>query len=173
MLLHGGHCTDALLQTVTALDAHSLEVVFTEDAPEARVAHAGVCVGGSSLMVFGGTNMLHPPAHDDCLMFDTGSKQWYSHGRDCALLPDRFAHGMAACGRKVSCCQSPALNSRLLPCSFTFDSLQIVVAGGINFERDLDDVWVADVPDTHAVYAAAAAVAAAGNGLESTGSDDQ
>ena len=53
MLLHGGHCTDALLQTVTALDAHSLEVVFTEDAPEARVAHAGVCVGGSSLMMFG------------------------------------------------------------------------------------------------------------------------
>ena len=77
VLLHGGHCTDALLQTVTALDAHSLEVVFTEDAPEARVAHAGVCVGGSSLIVFGGTNMLHPPAHDDCLMFDTGSKQWY------------------------------------------------------------------------------------------------
>jgi hypothetical protein len=208
VLLHGGHCTDALLQTVTALDAHSLEVVFTEDAPEARVAHAGVCVGGSSLIVFGGTNMLHPPAHDDCLMFDTGSKQWYLHGRDCVLLsslllplptpinvhapainfstlmlrrargscrplPDRFAHGMAACGRRVSCSHSPALNSRLLTCSFTFDSLQIVVAGGINFERDLDDVWVADVPDTHAVYAAAAAVAAADKGLESTGSDDQ
>jgi hypothetical protein len=76
VVLHGGHCTDALLQTVTALDAHSLEVVYTEDAPEARVAHAGVWVGGRSVLMYGGTNMLHPPAYDDCLMFDAGSKQW-------------------------------------------------------------------------------------------------
>ena len=76
VLLHGGHCTDALLQTVTALDALTLEVVFTEDAPEARVAHAAVSIGGGSVMMYGGTNMLHPPAHDDCLMFDAGSKQW-------------------------------------------------------------------------------------------------
>ena len=76
VVLHGGHCTDALLQTVTALDAHSLEVVYTEDAPEARVAHAGGWVGGRSVMMYGGTNMLHPPAYDDCLMFDAGSKQW-------------------------------------------------------------------------------------------------
>ncbi len=47
------------------------------------------------------------------------------------------------------------------------------MAGGINFERDLDDVWVTDAPDTGAVYTAAAAVAAADNGLESNGSDDQ
>ncbi len=76
VVLHGGHCTDALLQTVTALDARSLEVVYTEDAPEARVAHAGVWVGGRSMMMYGGTNMLHPPAHDDCLMFDAGFKRW-------------------------------------------------------------------------------------------------
>ena len=75
-MLHGGHCTDALLQTVTALHAHSLEVLFTEDAPEARVGHAGVCVGSGSVMMYGGTNMLHPPAYDDCLMFDVGTKRW-------------------------------------------------------------------------------------------------
>lgn len=149
VLLHGGHCTDALLQTVTALDALTLEVVFTEDAPEARVAHAAVGIGGGSVMMYGGTNMLHPPAHDDCLMFDAGSKQW-ARGA-CQPLPDRFAHGMVACGGKV------------------------VVAGGINFETDLSDVWVADVPDARAVYAAAAAAAtaAAEKGLESKGSEDQ
>ena len=76
VVLHGGHCTDALLQTVTALHAHSLEVLFTEDAPEARVGHAGVCVGSGSVMMYGGTNMLHPPAYDDCLMFDVGTKRW-------------------------------------------------------------------------------------------------
>jgi hypothetical protein len=76
IVLHGGHCSDALLQTVTALDAQSLEVLYTEDAPEARVGHAGVFVGGCSVMMYGGTNMLHPPAHDDCLMFDASSKQW-------------------------------------------------------------------------------------------------
>jgi hypothetical protein len=47
--------------------------------------------------------------------------------------------------------------------------LQVVVAGGINFETDLDDVWVADVPDTRTVYAAAAAAIA----LQSNGGDDQ
>jgi hypothetical protein len=61
---------------VTALDALSLEVVFTEDAPEARVAHAGVHVGSGCAMMYGGTNMLHPPAFDDCLMFDASSKKW-------------------------------------------------------------------------------------------------
>ena len=65
-----------LKQTVTALDAVSLEVVFTEDAPEARVAHAAVSAGGCSVLMYGGTNMLHPPAYDDCLVFDAGSKQW-------------------------------------------------------------------------------------------------
>ena len=52
---------------------------------------------------------------------------------------------------------------------------QVVVVGGINFETDLSDVWVADVPDARAVYAAAAAAAtaAAEKGLESKGSDDQ
>jgi hypothetical protein len=51
----------------------------------------------------------------------------------------------------------------------------VVVAGGINFETDLSDVWVADVPDARAVYAAAAAAAtaAAEKGLESKGSEDQ
>jgi hypothetical protein len=49
--------------------------------------------------------------------------------------------------------------------------LQVVVAGGINFETDLDDVWVADVPDTRTVYAAAAAAAAIA--LQSNGGDDQ
>jgi hypothetical protein len=48
----------------------------------------------------------------------------------------------------------------------------VVVAGGINFETDLDDVWVADVPDTRTVYAAAAAAAAA-IALQSNGGDDQ
>ena len=47
---------------------------------------------------------------------------------------------------------------------------------GINFERDLDDVWVADVPDVRVVYIAAAAAAAAATGTvhgqESNGSDD-
>ena len=76
VVLHGGHCSDALLQTVTVLDAVSLEVVFTEDAPEARVAHAAVSAGGCSVLMYGGTNMLHPPAYDDCLVFDAGSKQW-------------------------------------------------------------------------------------------------
>jgi hypothetical protein len=76
VILHGGHCKDALLQTVTALDVHTLEVVYTEDAPEARVAHAGVWVGGCSMMMYGGTNMLHPPAHDDCLLFDASSRRW-------------------------------------------------------------------------------------------------
>ncbi len=72
--------------------------------------------------------------------------------------------------------QQHALASAALTCAdtfFSFDFLQVVVAGGINFERDLDDVWVADAPDTGAVYAAAAAVAATDNGLESNGSDDQ
>jgi hypothetical protein len=46
-----------------------------------------------------------------------------------------------------------------------------VVAGGINFERDLDDVWVADVPDTH-VLCIAAAQADEDNGPESNGGND-
>ena len=49
--------------------------------------------------------------------------------------------------------------------------MQVLVAGGINFERDLDDVWVADVPDTHLMYVAAAADDHA-NGAESNGSND-
>ncbi len=52
------------------------------------------------------------------------------------------------------------------------------MAGGINFETDLSDVWVADVPDAPAVYAAAAAAAAAAataaeNGTDSKSSDGQ
>ena len=45
------------------------------------------------------------------------------------------------------------------------------MAGGINFERDLDDVWVADVPDTHMVFTATDA-AEKDNGPESNGSND-
>ncbi len=82
---------------------------------------------------------------------------------------------MAACGGKVRTCPSLVhhiyssclhLKSTLLPLP-----LQVVVAGGINFETDLDDVWVADVPDTRAVHAAAAAAAAIA--LQSNVSDDQ
>jgi hypothetical protein len=47
----------------------------------------------------------------------------------------------------------------------------VIVAGGINFETDLGDVWVAAAPDTHAVFAAAAANSAPEYGIDNSGED--
>eukprot|EP00294_Goniomonas_avonlea_P014391 CAMPEP_0114566906 /NCGR_PEP_ID=MMETSP0114-20121206/15164_1 /TAXON_ID=31324 /ORGANISM="Goniomonas sp, Strain m" /LENGTH=174 /DNA_ID=CAMNT_0001753393 /DNA_START=328 /DNA_END=850 /DNA_ORIENTATION=+ len=112
LFVFGGRNESGLEQNGFILAVDSLRLLGMVEIPlVARCGHAAESVG-KNVVVFGGTDMMQPPAFNDTVVFTFDGTQ------TAPEVADRFAHTVSRVGGRL------------------------FLWGGINFEKDLNDVSV-------------------------------